>query len=277
MTPIDPRISDAGITVRPRFEASSPGAGARPTPRAQAGRGRAGFGIAELDAMMHGGVLRASTTMLLGASGVGKTTLALHFLAAGAALGEPGLFFGMYETPDDLLEKADQLGIPLRAGVEAGAIHLVWERPIEGVLDVLADRLIAQVRATGATRLCIDGLHTLFRTVDFPERMRAVSSALAEALAAMHVTTAYTLESADLVGEPNATFRVPINDLSAMCHNIVAIRRVERDGQYDRMLAILKLRDSDYDRSIRELVISSRGVTVMRRTRPAPGRRRPGR
>jgi circadian clock protein KaiC len=251
-------IDDRGITVHPRFEVGL----ARSITAGTVGPERRGFGITELDAMMMGGVPDGSITMLLGASGVGKTLLSLQFLAAGAKTGETGLYFGMYERPEDLLLKCKRTHIGLQAGIDAGRIRLIWERPIEGVLDVLADRMIAQLRDTGATRLCIDGMHSLFRTVDFPERMRAVSAALAEELTRRGVTTMYTLETQNLIEGHGDQIRVPLDDLSAMSHNIVSIRQVERNGQFDRMLAILKMRDSDYDRSIRELTITNRGIVL---------------
>jgi circadian clock protein KaiC len=223
----------------------------------------------------RGGAPAGSLTMLLGSSGAGKTTLALQFLSAGARDGEIGLFFGMYEQPAELIAKCQRLGIPLQDGIAAGRLHVTWERPIEGVLDVLAERLIAQLRATGATRLCIDGLHSLFRTVDFPERMRAVSAALAEELTGLGVTTVYTLETPDLIAAPQAPIRIPIDDLSAISHNILTLRVLERGGQFNRMLAIMKMRDSDYDRSIRELTITDHGLVLaprdprIRRVRPS--------
>jgi circadian clock protein KaiC len=211
--------------------------------------------------------------MLLGSSGSGKTTLAMQYLSAGAQDGETGLFFGMCEQPAELLAKSARLGIPLQDGIRSGRLHLIWERPIEGVLDVLAGRLLALLRETGATRLCIDGLHSLFRTVDFPARMRAVSAALAEELTSIGVTTVYTLEAPDLMTTPRLPIRIPIDDLSAISHNILTLRMLERDGQFDRMLAIMKMRDSDYDRSIRELTITDHGIMLA----PADPRGRRGR
>jgi circadian clock protein KaiC len=267
-------ITDLGMVVHARFEAESARTRSSANPVTLAAAARRQFGIAELDAMMHGGVPAGSLTMLLGSSGTGKTTLALQYLSAGAQAGETGLFFGMYEQPAELIAKCARIGIPLQAGIAAGRLHLAWERPIEGVLDVLAERLIAQLRETGATRLCIDGLHSLFRTVDFPERMRAVSAALAEELTSLGVTTVYTLETPDLVAAEGNPIRIPIDDLSAISHNVVTLRLVERDGQFDRMLAIMKMRDSDYDRSVRELTITEHGIMLAPRD-PRPRRFRP--
>jgi circadian clock protein KaiC len=257
------QITDDGLTVHPRFEVGS----SRMQRDAVASSRRCGFGVAELDEMMMGGAPTGSITMLLGASGVGKTMLLLQFLAAGAAAGETGLFFGMYEKPEALLAKSKRIQLRLQDGVDAGKIHLDWERPIEGVLDVLADRMFCRIRETGATRLCIDGMHSLFRTVDFPERMRAVTAALGEELTGLGVTTLYTLETPELVGADGAAIRVPMDDVSAMSHNVVVIRLRERSGRYDRMLSIMKMRDSDYDRSIRELTITGHGIVVAPRRR----------
>ena len=139
------------------------------------------------------------------------------------------------------------------------------------MLDIIADRLIKRVRDLGAVRLCIDGLHTLFRTVDFPARMRAVTAALTEELAGLGVTTVYTLETPDLAGGDGAPVRVPIEELSAMSQNVIVIRSIERAGQFDRMLSIMKMRDSDYDRSIRELTITDRGIAIAPRARGSRG------
>ena len=48
--------------------------------------------------MLGGGLPEASTTMVMGPSGTGKTTLGLTFLAKSSEA-EPGLLFGFYETP----------------------------------------------------------------------------------------------------------------------------------------------------------------------------------
>ena len=56
-------------------------------------------GVAGLDALLLGGLPRASATMVQGGTGTGKTLLGLHFLLEGARRGEPGILFTLEETP----------------------------------------------------------------------------------------------------------------------------------------------------------------------------------
>ncbi|MCA1810646.1 MAG: hypothetical protein LC623_01380 [Halobacteriales archaeon] len=59
---------------------------------APAPAGRLSTGVAGLDAMVGGGFLPGDATLVAGSPGTGKTTLGLHFLAAGVQAGEPGVF-----------------------------------------------------------------------------------------------------------------------------------------------------------------------------------------
>src|ERR1700709_592435 len=71
------KITSDGIVVHPRIEALL----ARPS-RPDAGiPGKVSCGIDQLDVMIGGGLPASSTTMIMGPSGTGKTTLGLPFLA----------------------------------------------------------------------------------------------------------------------------------------------------------------------------------------------------
>ena len=102
-------ISSAGVSVNPRLEDLLDGS-ERPAPASDQ---RASTGIRELDTMLRGGVLRGTTSVALGFSGSGKTTLGLHFLNAGAELGEPGILFGFYESPDRIQQAGQCIGLDL--------------------------------------------------------------------------------------------------------------------------------------------------------------------
>lgn len=250
-------ISAAGIKVRPRIEALLAGPDEDdPAPRQLA---QAHFGVVGLDAMLRGGLPGGSSTIVLGPSGSGKTTLGLQFLSAGARDDRIGLYLGFYERPAGLLAKGARLGLGLEAARERGVLHLFWEPPIEGGLDVVVERVLRTVIERKVTRLCFDGLHGFRHHAEYPERTRAVFSALADELTRRGVTTLFTLESSDLVG---SSIEVPIDGVSALADNIILLRHVELRSQLYRLISIVKVRDRGYDGAIREFQITDRGVIV---------------
>src|SRR4051812_14235612 len=62
----------------------------------------AATGVAGLDDVLSGGLQRGRVFLLEGNPGTGKTTVALHFLRTGAALGERCLYVTLSETEDEL-------------------------------------------------------------------------------------------------------------------------------------------------------------------------------
>lgn len=250
-------ISDRGIRIRPRIETSL-----RPPEEDEAAPptgARQATGVVGLDAMLHGGLPAGSNTLLVGPSGGGKTVLGLQFLAAGAERGERGLYIGFYERPAGLIQKGLRLGLGLAQASADKRVHVMWEAPIEGVLDGVVDRLLHAVTELGVTRVCFDGLHGFRHHAEYPERTRAVFSALSAELTRRGVTTVYTLETSHLVGP---TIEIPIDGVSALAENIIVLRHVQHRTQLYRLLSIVKLRDSGYDPGIREFQITDRGLHI---------------
>src|SRR4051812_21121942 len=70
----------------------------------------ASTGIEGLDDILRGGLPRDRIYLIKGHPGVGKTTLALQFLLAGAEKGETGLYITLSETRQELLGVAASHG-----------------------------------------------------------------------------------------------------------------------------------------------------------------------
>jgi circadian clock protein KaiC len=71
-------------------------------------------GVAGLDEILHGGLIGRRSCLVRGGPGCGKTTLGLHFLATGAALGEKALFISLEESEERIRLDAEQRGIDIR-------------------------------------------------------------------------------------------------------------------------------------------------------------------
>ncbi|MDB4975437.1 MAG: kaiC 2 [Myxococcaceae bacterium] len=251
------QISDDGVSVLPRIETVGVHAGidAFRTP----GEGRAAFGITQFDDMIAGGVPEGSVTAMVGPSGSGKTLLGLHFLHAGVQKNEAGAYFGFFERPAMLMDKAKRLGLDLGSAREGGLIEVHWNRPVEGVIDLLSDRLIAIAKKHKIKRLFIDGLQGFQAAAESSTRLREVLACLVDELENLGVTSVYSSETPDLFGE---NLEISMLGMSALTHNIVLLNHRERSGHTRRTLTVLKVRDSEHDLSVREFAITNGGIVV---------------
>jgi len=249
------RITDGGIVVYPRLEALL----ARPSADDEWPDERCATGVSQLDAMLGRGIPRGTATLVLGASGAGKTSLGLHFLSQSSAQ-EPGLLFGFYEMPLRLRQKAAHIGIKLDGLIEQGHLEILWHPPTEDILDALGNRLLKVVRRRGVKRLVIDGLLGFQEiAADRPHRIGRFLTALANELRVLKVTTLYTAETRNLIG---AVMEGPTIGLSTIAENLILLRYVEMRAQLRRLISVVKMRDSDFDSSLREFRITSTGIEL---------------
>lgn len=246
-------IGERGVEVYPRTESRyiGPRRGAMATQRMS-------IGVSRLDEMIDGGLRAGSSTMLLGTPGSGKTVLGLHFLAAGARRGEPGLYFGGVEAPEQVIEKGDRLGLDLSSLVAQGLIEISPQQELETIVDREAERLLQLVDQQGARRLVIDGIER-FDPGGYPERLGLFFSALLGELGARGVTALLSVQMRQLFGP---AIEVPVHELSSVVDNIMLLRAVELHAQLYRLLSVLKARDSSYDSTLREFRITSAGLEV---------------
>lgn len=248
------RITDEGVKFFPRVEAVFASA-SRPDVISDA---KISVGIPGIDRMLLGGLPAATTTGLIGASGIGKTTFGLHFLSDSSPA-EPGLMFGFFETPARLCLKAKHLGLHMTAAVDRGDVELLWQPQRENVLDELAHRLIGAVVKRKVKRLLIDGLGGFLESATSPQRISRFFSCLTNELRALGATTIFTMEVPEITGP---IVRVPSTGLSALLENLIFLRFVERGSSLHRLISVHKVRDSGHDPSLREFYITDRGVHV---------------
>jgi circadian clock protein KaiC len=249
------QITSRGIFVYPRSEAIL----ADPIAVPGEYRSRAPMGVPALDEMLCGGLQRASATLLMGPSGSGKTLLGLQFLAEGVRNNEPSLYFGFYESPPRLIGKGEAIGLKLSGAVQDGTLEMLWQPPVELVLDALVEKIIVQVRRRKVQRLLIDGLIGFKESTVHPERINRFFAAFTNELRALDVTTVITEETRVLFGPEVES---PVRGLSALVENHVFLRQVELRSRLRRVLAILKTRESAHDTTLREFHITDQGFVI---------------
>jgi circadian clock protein KaiC len=246
-------ISDDGIAVHARLESFS--ADLVDT----AGSDRLTTGVPGLDVVVGGGLPHGSTTMVLGPTGVGKTLLGYRFVSACGPT-EKAVLLSFYETPKRALAKAEAVGVDLKSRCEHGQIELDWLSPVENSLDAIGGRILGAIDRTGAARLFIDGFDAFLHATAYPERVTQFFAALGRELHARGVTT---MHSAELRAIFAPAIEAPVRGLSPLLENLLLLRFVEHAARVRRALSVLKMRDSDFDTAVHELVIDARGIRVV--------------
>ena len=247
------RIDNDGITVFARIEALYRSAATDAMRDAVTTSG-----IPSLDALLAvKGMPSASSTVVIGSTGTGKTTMGVHFLQA-STVEEPGLHLSFFEGPDRIRTKARSLGLDLGALEASGAVELMWQSPGEAMLDEIAERLLAAIERRKVRRLVIDGLSGFLESAVYQERLNRFLSCLINELRSRGVTALMTLETRDVV---SSVISMPWG-VSGLVDNLFFLRFVHDEGHVERLLTIIKMRDSDYQAGLRRLRIGSQGMHI---------------
>lgn len=219
---------------------------------------RAPTGIAGLDAMLGGGLPRASATVVQGGTGTGKTLLGLQFLLDGARHGEPGIHFLLEETPDQLRGIAHGLGWDLAEYERRGLITLSYTSPVELSTDRFLDHARQQIEELGARRAVLDSLTSMALGVPSERRFKELVYAITKHLRAQGVTLNMNLEIPDLLGSGQLSG----HGVSFAADNVIQLKYVEVDGHLERGISVLKARGVRHSTDVRRLNVRPEGIEV---------------
>ncbi|MEO7003694.1 MAG: ATPase domain-containing protein [Ktedonobacterales bacterium] len=282
-------LTSAGCVIYPRLEAVvaqqthgdsvAPAQGALGAAERQERRdlaeSRAAFDLPELDTLLHGGLTRGTSTLVVGSLGAGKTTLGLHFALTGPRNGEPTVYVGFRESRAQLLLKADVFGMgeQLRAALAAGdMLRLLRWAPVELNLDVVANLIFQAIDEIGARRLVVDSVAELERAVsDSADSYRTDDylAAIVEALRMRGVTGVFIREQRQNL-LPDLDFAD--HPILVMAENVLQLRQVERNGGHYRVVTVPKMRFSSHNASaLREFrILPSVGIRVLSPVESSP-------
>jgi circadian clock protein KaiC len=227
-------------------------------------------GVAGLDVVLGGGVLRRQMYVIEGTAGAGKTTLGLHFLLAGRATGERGLWITTTETPEELRATAHAYGWSLE-GIEVLALPMVDRLaqpdqrqtlfpPAHVELDETMQEIRTALERVQPERVVLDSLSILRDMADDALAYRRQVLALKRALRARGCTALLT----DEMAEP------PDPHVRTLAHGVVCLlRNVTTFGNQVRQVEIVKMRGMAFHSGRHDMSIEAGGLQVFPRFTPA--------
>jgi circadian clock protein KaiC len=223
-------------------------------------------GVPGLDILTLGGIPEGRSTLIAGKSGTGKTVVSLQVAGNLARQGIKTVVVAVEETPQDLQDSGDNLGLGISAVVRSGMLHFAdLTRPMDGPTMISGDydlfglvhRLEALVKQTGARALVLDSATALFSPRPPAETLRSHFFQLLSALRAMKLTSVIIAESADDYGQLTT---LGVEDY--VCDLTIVLRNVIDGGRRRRSIEVNKYRRSAHYKGEFPCTITTRGLAV---------------
>ncbi|UPK39591.1 AAA family ATPase [Bradyrhizobium sp. 186] len=214
-------------------------------------------GNAELDQLLGGGLERGTNALLIGAAGVGKSSVALTYAIASAKRGEHAVFFAFDEGRGTVEARARTLGLPLEQYLQTGLIRFQQIDPAELSPGEFAANVRKSVHVDNARVVIIDSLNGYLNAMPDERFLILQMHELLTYLAQQGVLTILILAQHGLVGPMDTPL-----DISYLSDAVLMLRYFEAGGTVRRALSVVKKRSGNHEHTIREFRLSSAGITL---------------
>jgi circadian clock protein KaiC len=215
-------------------------------------------GIAELDRLLGGGLGRGVSTLVTGAPGTGKSSLAAQVVATSARAGHRAAMFLFDETRETLLARAAALGLDLQALTDSGQVSITHLHPAEVSPGEFGNLLAREVLERDAAVVVIDSLSGYLQAMPGERFLTAQLHELLTFLSYRQVATILIAVQHGLVGTQMSSSV----DASYLADAIILLRYFEAFGEVRQAISIVKSRATDHERTIREFQIARGRIRV---------------
>ena len=211
----------------------------------------------KLDSLLKGGLARGTTTLLMGPSGTGKSSIALSYVYQALRRGEPCYFVVFDEALRIVLERAAGMGMPLEVFLESGLLQIDQVDPAELSPGELANRIQRAVEERGTKVVVIDSLTGYLNAMPEEQFLVLQMHEISTYLNQRGVVTLLLLANHGLVGPMSVSV-----DLTYLSDTVVLLRYFEAHGRIRRAVSVVKKRTGAHEDTIREFAFSAEGLSV---------------
>jgi circadian clock protein KaiC len=241
-------IRPGGVTVFPRLVAAEHG---------EAKQGDPALSGNLVDTLLGGGLVRGTSTLLIGPSGVGKSTVASSYCHAALARGERVLVLLFDETKRIFLARAASVGMDLRPFLKSGMLLLEQINPAELSPGELSTQIQTSVETLDAKIVVIDSLTGYLNAMSEEQHLVLQMHEILTYLNHKGVVTILLLANHGLIGQIGVDV-----DMTYLCDAVMLLRFFESGGRIRRAISVIKKRVGAHEDTIREFRIDGSGISV---------------
>ena len=214
-------------------------------------------GLDSLDSMFGGGINRGSSTLVIGPTGVGKSTLAMLFAYTAAKRGDRSIIYAFDEVLRTARERAESLGLPIGEELSKGTLSMTQVDPAELSPGEFIWQIRNDVEQKDTRVLIIDSLNGLLNAMTGERDLLLQLHELIAYLNQKGVITFMILTQHGLVGNMHSEL-----DVSYLADTVVLLRYFEAQGEIRQVISILKQRVGRHERTLREFTFGDSGLAV---------------
>ncbi len=215
-------------------------------------------GVAGIDALLDGGPLRGTSTLLTGPPGSGKTNVALKYVATACERGERCCVFEFDERTGTLLTRAKALGMDLQAHIDSGLLELRQMDPAELSPGEFAWAIRECVEERDCKLIVLDSLNGYLSSMPQEKQLMLQMHELLSYLNQSGVVTFFVNPQNGLVGSMSTGNL----NVSYMADTVIMFRYFEAGGRIRKAISVIKNRSGAHEDSIRELRIDAGGLRL---------------
>ena len=246
----DYSILPGGLEVYPRLIASEH--------RQASSRERLKSGIPALDQLLGGGLERGTSTLIQGAAGTGKSTIAAAFAERAAARGEHALLLVFDESINTLMSRMKGLGLDLEGHVRSDRITIRQVDPAELSPGEMAQIIRRTVEEHQSRIVIVDSLNGYLNSMPDEKFLIVQMHELLMYLGQQGVATILVAAQMGLVSAHMAS---PV-DISYLADGVLLLRYYESDGEVRQAISVLKMRGGAHERAIRDFRMEDGRIQV---------------
>jgi circadian clock protein KaiC len=219
---------------------------------------RISSGIPRLDSMLgNKGYYRGSTVLVSGTAGVGKSSLAAHFVDAACKRGENVLYFALEESPAQIIRNMRSIGINLEPWVKNGLLMFHAKRPTFYGLESYLTAMHKAVNEFNPQVVIIDPISSfVVGTNEFDAKSMIMR--MIDFLKLNRITVFMTHLSSGGTELEHTEINV-----SSLIDTWLLLRDIEIGGERNRGMYILKSRGMAHSNQIREFKLTDNGVKLL--------------
>jgi circadian clock protein KaiC len=195
--------------------------------------------------------------VITGAPGTARTILAAAFAEAAAARGESTTYVSFDESPDQLVRNVASIGIKLAPYIDAGILRIHSLRAGAESPETHVARIRSLLRTDRPRNLVIDPLSALTQRGHLDNTEGAALQILDLAK-----TSGTSVVSTSLLGNALPLTDQTPPDIATVADIWMHVSYVNQGGERNRAITIIKARGTGHSNQVRELVLTSAGVTL---------------